>query len=123
MILNHLNLSLPDVAEAKQFFETYFDFTCVGEKGNNALVVLNGKDNFTLTLMSDSFNKSGALTYPNAFHFGFILSTEAEVNSIYEKLRNGGIAVEHEPRKIRNSFGFYFTFQNRVMIEIGHYKE
>jgi catechol 2,3-dioxygenase-like lactoylglutathione lyase family enzyme len=121
MKLNHLNLSVPNVAETKQFFETYFEFTCVDEKGNNALVVLNGKDNFILTLMSDSFNKSGAFTYPNAFHFGFIFSTEAEVNSIYEKLKNGGITVEHEPGKIRNSYGFYFTFQDRLMIEIGHY--
>jgi hypothetical protein len=37
---------------------------------------------------------------------------------MYQKLKSGGIAIVHEPKRIRDSFGFYFHFDS-VMIEIG----
>ena len=33
MRLNHVNLTVPDVAQAKGFFETYFGLRCVAERG------------------------------------------------------------------------------------------
>lgn len=120
MHLNHLNLTVPNVETARLFFEKYFDFTCVDLKGDNLLAVLNGTDGFTLTLMSETFNKNGSSSYPQGFHFGFILNSKAEVNSLYERLKESDIQLEHEPGKIRNSFGFYFYFDN-LFIEIGHY--
>src|SRR5262245_17697575 len=40
MRLNHLNLTVPDVSQTREFFETYFGLRCVLEKGRNTLVVL-----------------------------------------------------------------------------------
>lgn len=120
MKLNHLNLTVANVAETSAFFEKYFDFTCVDTKGNNALAVLDGQDGFILTLMSDTFNKNGMVNYPEAFHFGFILDSEEAVTAIYNQLKTEGINLKHKPGKIRNSFGFYFHFGN-LMIEVGYY--
>lgn len=120
MKLNHLNLTVSDVVAVSTLFEKHFEFTCVDRKGDNMLVVLYGKDDFILTLMSDTFNKNGSNSYPEAFHFGFILSSEEDVTALYHQLKADGLTIERAPAKIRNSFGFYFHY-NGLMIEIGYY--
>lgn len=117
--LNHLNLTVPDVAEAKCFFEKYFKFQCTDQK-SNVLAILIGEDGFILALMSEAFNKQGSSSYPEAFHLGFILDSKEEVSSLYSKLKSGGLNVDREPARIRNSFGFYFYFGN-LFIEVGYY--
>jgi catechol-2,3-dioxygenase len=117
MKLNHINLVVSNVANAIKLFETYFGFTCTGIKGDNIVGILKGADNFTLVIMTD---KNGPATYPGAFHIGFMLDSEEEVTKTYNALKNGGVAVGQEPKKIRDSFGFYFNFDN-IMIETGYY--
>lgn len=117
MRLNHINLVVSNVADAIKLFETYFSFKCTDIKGDNIVAILKGADDFTLVIMTD---KNGQTTYPNAFHIGFMLDNEEAVTKTYDTLKNGGIAVGQEPRKIRDSFGFYFNFDN-IMIEVGHY--
>ena len=117
MKLNHINLIVTNVPKAIHFFETFFDFKCTDIKGDNIVAILKGTDNFILVLMT---NKEEQITYPNNFHIGFMLDNAEQVTATYLKLKNGGIEIESEPRKIRDSFGFYFTFDN-IMIEVGHY--
>jgi len=116
MKLNHINLVVSNVAEATNLFETYFNFKCIEIKGDNIVAILKGADDFTLVIMKD---KDGKPIYPNAFHIGFILDNTTAVTETYENLKKGGVAVGQEPRKIRDSFGFYFTF-DKIMIEVGH---
>ena len=40
MRLNHLNLTVPEVSRTREFFEKYFDFRCVFERGRDTLAVL-----------------------------------------------------------------------------------
>jgi len=117
MKLNHINIVVTNVAEVVRFFEIYFNFKCTETKGDNIVAVLKGDDGFILVLMKD---KEGKSTYPDAFHIGFMLDNAEQVNEIYLKLKNGGIDVGQEPRKIRDSFGFYFHFE-KIMIEVGYY--
>lgn len=117
MKLNHINLVVSNVAAATHLFETYFNFKCTDKKGDNIITILKGADNFTLVIMT---NKDGKITYPGAFHIGFMLEDAEAVTGIFEKLKTGGVNVEQEPGKIRDSFGFYFNFDN-IMIEVGHY--
>ena len=117
MRLNHINLVVSNVADAIIFFETYFNFKCTDIKGDNIVAVLKGADDFTLVIMT---NKEGKAIYPDAFHIGFMLNNANAVTETYEKLKNGGVVVGQEPRKIRDSFGFYFTYDD-IMIEVGHY--
>ena len=65
-------------------------------------------------------DKNGQATYPDAFHIGFMLDSTDAVTEIYEKLKSAGVDVGQEPKKIRDSFGFYFNFDT-LMIEVGHY--
>lgn len=117
MKLNHINLVVADVEKATQFFETYFGFKCIDIKGDHIITVLKGKDDFTLVIMK---NREGKPAYPEAFHIGFMLDTTEQVTEIYERLKMGGFVDAQEPRKIRDSFGFYFNFEN-LMIEVGYY--
>ena len=116
MKLNHLNLVVSNVAETVDLFERYFNFKCTTVKGDNVIAVLSGADDSILVLMTD---KQG-VQYPDAFHIGFIFDSVEQVNETWLKLKNGGILIEGEPKKIRNSFGFYFHFDS-IMIEVGHY--
>ncbi len=117
MRLNHLNLVVTNVAEAIDFFEKYFGFTCTETKGENVIAILKGTGNFTLVIMSSKNNDN---QYPPAFHIGFMQDNMNEVVTIYNNLRTGGFNVGQEPKNIRDSFGFYFTFDN-LMIEVGYY--
>jgi len=117
MKLNHINLVVGDVADATNFFETYFDFKCTDRKGDDMVAVLKSPENFTLVIMK---NKEDEPVYPNAFHIGFMLESEVMVTDKYQQLKTAGIISAPEPKKIRDSFGFYFTYQN-IMFEIGYY--
>ena len=117
MKLNHINLVVGNVEAATHFFETYFDFKCIHIKGDNVVAILKGTEGFTLVIMKD---KAGNPNYPGAFHIGFMLNSEGKVIETYQKLKTAGFISEQEPKKIRDSFGFYFTFEN-ILIEVGHY--
>lgn len=118
MNINHINLVVNNLSDTVSFFETYFDFTCIAEKGQ-VISVLKNQHDFTLVIMKD---KQEQPCYPKNFHLGFMLDTPEKVNNIHEKLIAGNIHVEQLPGKIRDSYGFYFHFDN-LFIEVGHYLE
>lgn len=119
MKLNHINLVVNNVAEAIHFFETYFNFNCVEIKGDDIIAILINDDKFTLVVMKA---KSGHAVYPESFHIGFLQNNAEEVNQLYHQLKTAGMVGEQEPGKIRDSFGFYFKFEN-ITIEISTYTD
>ncbi|GAB3934810.1 VOC family protein [Larkinella terrae] len=121
MKLNHLNLCVPDVAEATAFFESIFHFQCLETKGKNMLAVLYGEDGFILVL--SNLQKATEINYPPDFHLGFLVKEPEDVHEIYQRLLAAGVAVEREPRPIRGSLGFYFAGPGNVMIEVSHLSE
>lgn len=114
MKLNHLSLSVPDVTETTDFFETYFNFRCLDIKGEGIIAVLEGADSFVLVLT----RMKSVQPYPADFHFGFILDTPHEVEELHNRLLADGYNVPDEPRKIRNSYAFYFHIPGGIMAEI-----
>ncbi|MBC9934518.1 VOC family protein [Chitinophaga qingshengii] len=117
MVINHLNLTVSNILEASQFFQTYLGFKAADTKPNDSLAVLNGPDDFLLVLMHNRFNESGLSAYPDAFHIGFYLPDQAAVHHTWQQLHEGGIPLPQQPQKIRKTFGFYFHYDN-IMIEI-----
>ena len=115
MQLNHLNLAVPNIAEARHFFETVFGFHCVDTKGD-ALAVLEGQDGFTLVL--SHLDKDDAIIYPKDFHIGFILETQEQVQATFERLQSAGINLPHPPRIMRGSFIFYCRVLDTVLLEV-----
>jgi catechol 2,3-dioxygenase-like lactoylglutathione lyase family enzyme len=118
MQLNHLNLPVTDVAVSRAFFEKHFNFNCVDVKGNDMLAVLQGANGFVLTLMSHAFNKNGHAAWPDAFHFGFLVSDRQQVNDIWQQLKNDGITLDQEPHNMRGVFGFYFQAPGNILMEV-----
>ncbi|MBZ4189127.1 VOC family protein [Niabella beijingensis] len=116
MTINHLNLVLSDVPKGITFFETYFGFSCTHVKGVHQLAILKNTADFTLVLMA----QKEAISYPKAFHIGWILDSTAAVDRLYQQLTGDGLTIAHPPRYIRDSYSFYFYF-DALFIEVSHY--
>jgi lactoylglutathione lyase len=114
MKLNHLNLTVTDVAETRKLFETYFGFTGSKEVGNEKFALLFGEDGFVLNLM-----RGAQVSYPETFHLGFVQESEERVNEINRQLKEDGFAVE-PPRKFHGGWTFYFRAPDGFLIEVLH---
>ncbi|MEC5239706.1 VOC family protein [Bacillus mycoides] len=119
MKLNHLNLCVDDLSEARHFFETFFDFQFLEQKGK-ALVVMSDESGFILVLSDPkAFKRNKEVMYPEAFHIGFLVETSSEVDQSYNRLVAGGIEIDKKPYSMRgSSYGFYFTMFNGLLIEV-----
>lgn len=116
MELNHINLPVADVAQARAFFETYFGFRCVLERGPNFVGLI---DDAGLALVLSNPDGVSAVDYPKYFHIGFMQDDDTKVDAIYERLKADGIDVE-QPRSSHGSWTFYFTAPGGVTIEVQH---
>ena len=117
MKLNHLNLTVPCVPETRSFFETYFDFRCVVERGRDALVVLVDDTGFVLTL--NNFEKASEVEYPGAFHIGFMQESVERVDAIYNRFKSDGFDVD-PPKEFHGAWTFYLRAPGGFLVEVGH---
>jgi len=117
MRLNHLNLTVPDVSQTREFFETYFGLRCVLEKGRNTLVVLVDESGFVLTL--NNFEKATTVEYPGAFHIGFMQENRERVDEIHQRLKSAGFDVE-SPKEFHGAWTFYFRAPGGFLVEVLH---
>lgn len=118
MRLNHLNLCVDDLAAARDFFVTTFDFELLGEKGG-AIIILTDRQGFTLVLADVSrFGGKVPVRYPQGFHVGLLQETRAEVDVVYARLIAAGITPGHPPRNVHGSYGFYFNALGDILFEV-----
>jgi len=118
MKLNHLNLSVTDVAETRKLFEKYFGFTGFKEVGNEKFALLFGEDGFVLNLM-----RVAQVSYPETFHIGFMQESEERVNEINQRLKDDGYDVK-PPGKLHGAWTFYFRVPGGgFLIEVLHQPE
>jgi catechol 2,3-dioxygenase-like lactoylglutathione lyase family enzyme len=115
MRLNHLNLTVPDVPRTRDFFETYFGFQRVAELGRDALVVLADESGFVLTL--NNFDRATEVTYPGAFHVGFMQESPERVNEMYERLKAGGFDAP-PPKEFHGAWTFYVRAPGGFLVEV-----
>ncbi len=116
MKLNHLNLCVPDVVEARAFFEKFFDFRCLDTKGGDRLAVMQGEGGFTLVL--SNLDRGVPQEYPADFHFGFILDDPEDVYRVHRQLSEGGVELQNEPRSMRGSLIFYCRILGGILLEV-----
>lgn len=114
MKLNHLNLTVTDVAETRKLFETYFGFTAFKGVGNDKFTLLFGEDGFVLNLM-----RGAQVSYPKNFHIGFMQESEERVNEINRHLKEDGFDV-NPPGKFHGAWTFYFRAPDGFLIEVLH---
>jgi lactoylglutathione lyase len=113
MKVNHLHLMVPDVPAASTFFESYFELRKAG--GNAGLTVLLDESGFVLTLMK--MGAKSSTTYPQNFHVGFFLDSEAKVDALNERMRADGLDVA--PPRREHAYSFYVNAPGGFMVEVG----
>lgn len=118
MDLNHINLVVKNVEQAVTLFTRDLGFTLTINR-NNKMAVLENNNNFALVIWGQILNNEENLpVYPKNFHIGFYQQDKETVLALFGKLsQNEQLKFESGPKNIRNTFGFYFYFEN-LMIEI-----
>lgn len=117
MRLNHLDLPVPDVAAAREFFEKWLGFTPVRTLGRDGLAILS--DEGGLTLVLSRRQREGSQSFPEAFHIGFHLDSQNAVLALYDRLTGGGYSIQ-PPSMQRGAFGFYLHAPGEILVEIAH---
>ena len=107
MRLNHLDLTVPDVAQSRASFETYFGLRCIVSvsRDDQEVAVLTDESGFALTL--NNFDKRRPIEYPGGFHVGFMQDSRDRVDEIHGRLKADGFDVE-SPREFHGAWTFFF---------------
>lgn len=118
MELNHINLVVKDVDKAIELFGKHLGFELITNR-NSKMAVMQNNRSFALVIWGQVMNNEESIPdYPANFHIGFYQKDESAVCSIYDKIKDEKfLKIDSEPKKMRNTFGFYFYFEN-LMIEI-----
>src|SRR6516165_5278300 len=117
MVLNHINLTVPDVAQTREFFETYFGFRCVVERGRNFIAVMVDESGFIWTI--SNCDNAADVEYPGAFHIGFGQDSPKRVDQMYERLTAAGFDAQ-PPREFHGAWTFYLRAPGGFVVEVFH---
>jgi lactoylglutathione lyase len=104
MKLNHIHLTVDDVPATGQFLQRIFGLRPVGEAHKNFEMLLDD-DGLVLTLMG--VGRNNTVSYPKTFHTGFIQSSNADVDAIYQRLKDDGLDTE-PPSQQHGAWAFRF---------------
>src|SRR5437764_15154880 len=85
VILDHLNLTVSDVQQARAFLVKYFGLDPEGKPGNDTIAFLRDDHGMVLTLTN--VDRAAEVRYPGAFHIGFIQESPERVDAIYRRLK------------------------------------
>lgn len=122
MRLNHLDLHVPDIAAARDFFCQCLGFTEVEMRGANGLAILHDDAGLELVL-SRPIEKFGGADTPtagaNTYHIGFIQPRREDVDALFARVKAFGAEVWNEPAEIRGGWLFYCFAPGRILVEIG----
>ena len=139
--LNHIDLVVPNVKENRAFFEKYFGFRCIVDRGDQIVVLTDGAG-FALALSSpetgaeiDKFQRNPTtdvkdkgpagpdtkkpVEYPAGFHIGFMQNSREKVDEIYKQLQSGGVAVE-PPKEYHGAWTFFVRAPGGFFVEVFH---
>jgi catechol 2,3-dioxygenase-like lactoylglutathione lyase family enzyme len=116
MLLNHLDLQVPDVPATAAFFERYFGLTIHGNRTSPAIIILSDERGFTLVLQR---RRRDDEAYPEGFHCGFLVDDAALVRQLRARLRADGVACS-DLLENRRGVMVYVRAPGDVTVEIGH---
>jgi catechol 2,3-dioxygenase-like lactoylglutathione lyase family enzyme len=119
MHLKHLNLATSDVSSLAAFFERFFGFKRLLERGSGTFAILGNDEDFVLTLMKPK--KHDPSVYPETFHVGFYVRNAAAVHTKHNELAAAGLSpgeIRGADRNNMRGTHFYCTAPDRVLVEI-----
>ena len=103
MRLDHINLTVNNVTEASTFLKRHFGYRDMFEDNNAGMATLTDGTEMHLNLMKGSKD-----SYPDYFHIGFDLETEANVTAVYERLSEAGLELNPPEHTQWGSWTFHF---------------
>ena len=115
MQLNHLDLSVSDVATASAFLIRHFGFTLLQTKGNHGMAVLAGAGGVVLVL-----TRCEEPSYPRTFHIGFLVDDAGKVAAKHAELESAGTAGLSPVQEMRGGPGFYCRTDWGVLLEVAN---
>jgi catechol 2,3-dioxygenase-like lactoylglutathione lyase family enzyme len=118
MQLKHLNLTTSDVTGLAAFFERFFGFKRLIERGAGALAILGNDEDFVLALMK--LKKNDPVAYPETFHIGFYVADADAVQAKRNELTAAGVSTGEIQDAGRSGRGmhFYCTAPGDLTVEI-----
>lgn len=119
MILNHLDLYVPDVVATRDFFLRHFDFRHDRTLGADALAILHDDAGMELVISKPVAKRGGAdqvTLGTTTYHIGFHLPSMATVDQVFCRVRDD----QHvdPPRVMRGRYLFYCIAPGNVVIEV-----
>lgn len=114
MNLNHIDLQVPFVQEAASFFERWFAFEHMSNRGSPAIAILRGEGGFSLVLQRAKDGEK----YPDGFHVGFLREDEASVLDFHTRAREAGLSISDVQRNNRGTLT-YLRGPGGILIEVG----
>ncbi|KQV44921.1 MULTISPECIES: VOC family protein [unclassified Duganella] len=115
MQLNHLDLSVPDVAAASTFLTRHFGFALLQTKGNQGMAILAGDGGVVLVL-----TRSEEPSYPKTFHIGFLVDDAGKVSAKHAELEAAGVSGLSPLQDMRGGPGFYCRTGWGILLEVAH---
>lgn len=111
MKLNHLNLTVTDVAASSGFLQKYFGLKPM-PWGDGKISFLTDDNGMVIAVFPGQ-----DASYPASFHIGFIQDTELTVNEINQRLRDDGFDIK-APMRFHGSWTFYVKAPGGFMVEV-----
>lgn len=115
MKLNHLNLSVTSVPEARTFLVRYFGLRDGG--GNDNMAFVFDDNGMVISLTNMKVGRETEVRYPATFHVGFIQESTEQVDAINRRLKEDGFDVP-PPTRQHGSWTFYFPAPGGFTIEV-----
>lgn len=117
--LNHLDLQVRDVPHTVRLFEDLLGLRLESNRGSSAIAILTDGDGFTLVLQR---RKNDSDTYPEGFHFGFIVPDARAVEQFHANARARELAVSDV---ITNNRGVlvYWRAGDGLLVEVSCHRQ
>ncbi|HZQ56271.1 MAG TPA: VOC family protein [Bryobacteraceae bacterium] len=115
MTLNHIDLQVSNIDDARKFFENFFGLRCTYRRGGQiAFLVDDG--GFELGL--SNLHNSPPPVYPREFHIGFIQDNLDTVREIYERLKDAGVPIKFELQEAGPNLAFQCVAPDSIVVEV-----
>jgi catechol 2,3-dioxygenase-like lactoylglutathione lyase family enzyme len=113
MHLNHLHISVRDVARTRQFYENYLGFRFFRAIEEDFIFL---RDDYGLLLAIDKIDQPAS--FPNWFHYGFCLDSRDAVKAAYERMKADSIPLGMELKEFDSRVVFFCLDPDGNKIEI-----
>ena len=118
MNLNHVHLGTKNLAAFQDFYQRYFGFEKKFDHGDGAF--LSNSSGFLIAVDPVTTLPH----FPDWYHLGFCLESEAEVFALYEKMKAGKVNLVRDLRAEAGAYAsFFVTDPDGYKLEISWHAE